>query len=139
MNIWGISAERQLYQNNQIKILNWKNIISEMKNSKDVFNSLQDNAEEKFSEHEGETVEMIQTERREKDLNKKQTKINKQKTKASVPRGKVSISLTYIVSFPEVEENSTYGFTLLRRSINRINTHINHTQAHCKHTDGNQR
>lgn len=72
-----LSRETTL-QNNQIKILNWKNIISEMKNSKYVFNSLQDNAEEKFSEHEGETIEMIQTERREKDVNKKQTKINKQ-------------------------------------------------------------
>lgn len=44
-----------------MKILNRKNIISEIQNSLDGLNSLQDTAEEKFSEHEEKIVEIIQS------------------------------------------------------------------------------
>lgn len=51
---------------------------------------------------------------------KKQTN----KTKASVSCGRVSRSLTYIISNPGVEkETSICRLTLLRSSINRTNTH----------------
>ena len=56
-----LSTEMELHHSNKIKILNWKNVISEMKyhlilyhslTSLDGVHSLQDTAEEKFSEHE---------------------------------------------------------------------------------------
>lgn len=68
-----------------MKILNLENVIPEMKNSADELNSLQDNAEQKLSEHDGETVETIQTERREKNVKNKKKNNNNKKTRLPYP------------------------------------------------------
>ena len=78
-----LSTEMELHHSNKIKILNWKNVISGMKyhlilyhslTSLDGVHSLQDTAEEKFSELVAIATETIQnrTHRKRKTGKKEQ-------------------------------------------------------------------